>query len=40
MLTTLRIARNVAGSVGLVFAGYIFLVSLKDALRYVKISRM
>ena len=39
-VTTLRVARNIVGTAGLLFVGYVFIVSLKDALRYVKISRM
>jgi hypothetical protein len=40
MMTALKIARNVMGTAGLLFAGYIFVMSLKDSWRYVKISRM
>jgi hypothetical protein len=40
MMSVLKIARNVVGTAGLLFAGYIFVMSLKDSWRYVKISRM
>ena len=36
----LKGVRNVLGTVGLLFAGYILVVSLKDSLRYIKISTM
>jgi hypothetical protein len=36
----LKVARNVLGTAGLIFAGYVFLMSLKDSMRYVKISSM
>ncbi len=39
-MSAVRVVRNVIGTAGLVFAGYVFLVSLKDAARYVKISTM
>jgi hypothetical protein len=39
-MTTLKVVRNLLGTVGLLFAGYVFLSSLKDARRYVKISSM
>jgi hypothetical protein len=35
-----RILRNVIGTAGMVFAGYIFLTSIKDAGRYIRLSRM
>ena len=37
---TLKALRNVVGTFGLVFAGYILLASLRDSARYVKISNM
>ena len=40
MMRTLKAFRNALGTPGLLFAGYIFLVSLKDSWRYIKISRM
>jgi hypothetical protein len=36
----LRGVRNVLGTVGLLFAGYVLVTSLKDSLRYIKISKM
>ena len=36
----LRGVRNVVGTVGLLFAGYVLVISLKDSLRYIKISTM
>jgi hypothetical protein len=36
----LKVVRNVVGTVGLLFAGYVLVVSLKDSLRYIKISNM
>jgi hypothetical protein len=36
----LKGVRNVLGTVGLLFAGYVLLASLKDSLRYIKISIM
>ena len=35
-----RVVRNVVGTAGLLFVGYIFLASLKDAGRYIRISSM
>jgi hypothetical protein len=39
-MSALRVVRNVVGTAGLLFAGYIFVSSLKDSLRYIKINRM
>jgi hypothetical protein len=39
-MSAVKVIRNVLGTAGLVFAGYIFLRSLKDAARYVRISTM
>ncbi len=39
-MSAIKVVRNVLGTAGLIFAGYIFLMSLKDAARYVKISTM
>ncbi len=36
----LKMARNVMGTAGLLFAGFILISSLKDSLRYIKISNM
>ena len=37
---TLRIMRNVVGIAGLVLAGYVFISSIPDVGRYIKISSM
>jgi hypothetical protein len=36
----LKVARNILGTAGLILAGYVFLMSLKDSARYIKISSM
>jgi hypothetical protein len=36
----LKVVRNVVGTLGLLLAGYVLVVSLKDSLRYIKISNM
>jgi hypothetical protein len=38
-MSTLRV-RNLLGTAGLVFAGYVFLMSIRDTRRYIKISAM
>jgi hypothetical protein len=39
-VNTVRILRNVLGTAGLVFAGYIVLNALPDLKRYIRISTM
>jgi hypothetical protein len=39
-MSALKVVRNVIGTAGLLFAGYVFAAALKDSLRYIKISRM
>ena len=39
-MSALKAVRNILGTAGLIFAGYVFVVSLKDSLRYIKISSM
>ena len=39
-MSALRVVRNTIGTAGMLFAGYIFLSSIKDAGRYIRISRM
>ena len=39
-MRTLKAFRNVLGTTGLLFAGYVFLMSVKDLRRYIKISTM
>lgn len=36
----LKIARNILGTAGLIFVGYVLIASLKDSWRYAKISSM
>jgi len=36
----LVVTRNVVGIAGMVLAGYVFIISLPDLGRYIKISRM
>jgi hypothetical protein len=39
-MSTVKVARNVIGTLGLLFVGYVVLTSLKDSWRYIKISSM
>ncbi len=39
-MSAFKAVRNTLGTVGLLFAGYVLVMSLKDSLRYLKISRM
>jgi len=39
-MSAFKVLRNTVGTAGLLFAGYVFVVSLKDSLRYLKINRM
>jgi hypothetical protein len=39
-MSAMKLARNILGTAGLLFAGYVFLVSIKDSVRYIKISTM
>jgi hypothetical protein len=39
-MSAMKMARNILGTAGLIFAGYVFLVSIKDSLRYIRISSM
>jgi len=39
-MNTLRIVRNILGTAGLLFAGYVFLMSIRDTRRYLKIRTM
>jgi hypothetical protein len=36
----IKAIRNVLGAAGMVLAGYVLLVSLKDSIRYIRISSM
>ena len=40
MLKTLKVLRNIAGTAGLLFAAYVFVKSVPDARRYIRISTM
>jgi hypothetical protein len=39
-MSAMKMARNILGTAGLIFAGYVFLSSIKDSLRYIRISNM
>ncbi len=39
-MSAVKAVRNILGTAGLIFAGYILLASIKDSIRYVKISSM
>ena len=39
-MSAVKTVRNILGTAGLIFAGYIFLASIKDSIRYIKISSM
>ena len=39
-MTAVKALRNILGTAGLIFAGYVLLASIKDSIRYVKISSM
>jgi len=39
-MNAIKAVRNVVGTAALLFAGYVFLSSIKDAARYIRISRM
>jgi hypothetical protein len=36
----MKILRNIIGTAGLIYAGYVLVVSLKDVRRYIRISTM
>jgi hypothetical protein len=40
MMSAMKAVRNVLGTAGLLFAGYVFVMSIKDSIRYIKISSM
>jgi hypothetical protein len=40
VMTAIKVVRNLLGTVGILFAGYVFLSSVKDAGRYLKMSSM
>jgi hypothetical protein len=39
-MNTLRVVRKILGTAGLLFAGYVFLKSMRDTRRYLKIRAM
>jgi hypothetical protein len=39
-MTVMKTLRNILGTVGLLYAGYVLIASLKDVRRYIKISTM
>ena len=39
-MSAFRVVRNTLGTVSLLFAGYVFVMSVKDSWRYLKISLM
>jgi hypothetical protein len=39
-MTVMKVLRNVIGTAGLLYAGYVLLASMKDVRRYIKISSM
>jgi hypothetical protein len=40
VMGVLKVARNILGTAGLLLAGYVLLMSLKDSARYIRISSM
>lgn len=40
MLSTLKVLRNIVGTAGLIFAGYVLIEGFIDSKRYLKISTM
>jgi hypothetical protein len=39
-MKAMRLLRNIVGTAGLIFAGYVLIASVKDVGRYIKISSM
>jgi len=39
-MKAMKAIRNIVGTAGLLFAGYIFLSSVKDVRRYIRLSTM
>jgi hypothetical protein len=39
-MKSIKVMRNILGTAGLIFASYVFLASLKDSARYLRISSM
>ncbi len=36
----MKVLRNIIGTAGLIYAGYVLIVSMKDVRRYIRISNM
>ena len=39
-MTAMKAIRNILGTAGLLYAGYVIIVSVKDVRRYIRISTM
>jgi hypothetical protein len=39
-MTVMKAIRNILGTAGLLYAGYVLIMSVKDVRRYIKISTM
>jgi hypothetical protein len=39
-MKTMKVIRNILGTAGLFYAGYVLIASVKDIRRYIKISTM
>jgi hypothetical protein len=39
-MKAIRVIRNILGSAGLLYAGYVLIASVKDVRRYIRISTM
>lgn len=39
-MKAMKTLRNIVGTVGLLYAGYVFLASIKDVRRYIRMSTM
>jgi hypothetical protein len=39
-MTALKVIRNILGTAGMLYAGYVLIASVKDVRRYIRISTM
>lgn len=39
-MAAIKVVRNILGTAGIIFASYVLIASLKDSVRYIKISSM
>jgi hypothetical protein len=39
-MEAMKVLRNIIGTAGLIYAGYVLIVSMKDVRRYIRISSM